>query len=151
MSSFRCVAISVSSVIGLLRSTARARFLTAFSISWITTVNVRPAPAAAATQTTGAITDLVKEFCGGKSEEWQECAYLVCAALALAERGTRLLKESQDHAVKALFDALNPILTDRLDHQTLSSDSDLESVGKGLLEHAKKESDQWKRAAKSGD
>lgn len=96
----------------------------------------------AATHTTGAITRLVRQFAGPDPESWSKCAYQVCAALALAERGSRLTRETERHATMALFDALNPLLTDSLDHSSISAGADLENVAKGLLTTVKDEYEQ---------
>jgi hypothetical protein len=103
----------------------------------------------AATQTTGTITRLVQQFGGSTAESWSKCAYQICAALALAERGSRLIKETEQHATKALFDALNPLLTDRLDHSSIPVGSDFKDVSKNLLNTVKDEYKQQDTGRKS--
>ena len=105
----------------------------------------------AATRTTGAITRLIQQFAGTDAAAWNRCGYELCAALALAERGLRLVQESETHVMKALFEALNPLLSDRLDHTTVPSDAELTDLGKRLLQTAKTELEQWNKGGKSAD
>lgn len=98
----------------------------------------------AATQTTAEITRLMR---GAVCEEkpWGQCGYEICAALALAERGSRLLEEDEFRSLKALFDALNPLLSDRLDHVAAPTESELAPLVKTLKETATAELAQWPR------
>lgn len=96
----------------------------------------------AATHTTGAISRLVHEFCGGNVDSWSMCAYQICAALALAERGSRLTHETGRHATRALFDALNPLLADRLDHGSIPAGGEFAEVENRLLATVKSEYEQ---------
>jgi hypothetical protein len=99
----------------------------------------------ATSQTTGEITRLIKEFRNPETVTWNDCGYRICAALALAERGTRLAGETELQGLKALFDALNPLLNDRLDHAVLPTDAEATEAGKILLETAKVEIEQWNK------
>jgi hypothetical protein len=96
----------------------------------------------AATQTTSEITRLMR---GAECKEkaWGQCGYQICAALALAERGSRLLDEDDFRSLKALFDALNPLLSDRLDYSPVPDEPELGSLAKTLKETAKAELAQW--------
>jgi hypothetical protein len=102
----------------------------------------------AATRTTGAITQLIQQY---KSDDvpWNQRGYQVCAALALAERGSRLAHESEAQAIKALFDSLNPLLNDRLDHDSTISGAGLQAEAKILLETVQAEHSQWDKGKKS--
>ncbi len=96
----------------------------------------------AATKTTSEITRLMR---GAEcdSKPWGQCGYEICAALALAERGSRLLDESEFRSLKALFDALNPLLSDRLDHAPVPTEPELNPLVKMLKETATAELAQW--------
>lgn len=73
----------------------------------------------AATLLTGdSLMELVARLCAEQKNScsWGDCAFGICAALALAERGLRLARESDIAAATALHGALNPVLQDRLEH-----------------------------------
>lgn len=65
------------------------------------------------------------------------------------QRGSRLVNETERHATRALFDALNPLLGDRLDHASIPGGVDIELVEKRLLETVKAEHNQQKRGAEA--
>jgi hypothetical protein len=96
-----------------------------------------------ATRTTTALASLIQSATKTENVEWETCAYRICAALALAERGTRLVKESPDRAIKALFDALNPLLGDRLDHTSIPATPELSALAETLKQTAVLESNEW--------
>ncbi len=73
----------------------------------------------AATQTTSALANLVQSAVMANGSKWDDAAYQICAALALAERGSRLADEQGEHALAAFYDCLTPLLADRLDHMGL--------------------------------
>ena len=68
----------------------------------------------AATDTSSEISRLVSER-RSNGETWDGLAYKVCAALAIAERGTRLAEEDSTTTLTAFYAALNPLLSDRLE------------------------------------
>jgi hypothetical protein len=82
----------------------------------------------AATRTTSEITRLMRDADAAGGKSWAQCGYEVFAALAVAERGSRLADESDSHALKALFSALNPLLSDRLDHTPVHSQAELRDL-----------------------
>jgi len=102
----------------------------------------------AATRTTGAITQLVQKY---RSDDvsWNERGYQVCAALALAERGSRLSGENETQAIKALFESLNPLLNDRLDHDATDPVAALQTEARTLLETVRAERSQWDKGRKA--
>jgi hypothetical protein len=75
----------------------------------------------AASRTTSAITHIVSEY-NEDPAQWNALALQVCAALCLAERGTRLLKESEIASLQSFYRALNPLLLDRLEYSPLILD-----------------------------
>jgi hypothetical protein len=93
------------------------------------------------------LSELVAQLCGTQNTScsWGDCAFGICAALALAERGMRLARESDIAAVTALHSALNPLLQDRLEYspQVLSSSP----VSKKLLAVVMAEVEQRKENA----
>lgn len=76
-----------------------------------------------ATLTTGALYEFAHEF-GADPAAWTSGAYAIGAALAIAERGSRLEKEEGDSAVKAFTNSLVPLLADRIEHADTSADDD---------------------------
>jgi len=70
----------------------------------------------AATQTTSALATLVQNAASSGKIPWGDCSYQICAALALAERGSRLASEKPEHALASFYDSLTPLLADQLDH-----------------------------------
>ena len=70
----------------------------------------------AATQTTSALARLVQNAASSGKIPWGDCSYQICAALALAERGSRLATEKPEHALASFYDSLTPLLADQLDH-----------------------------------
>jgi hypothetical protein len=73
----------------------------------------------AATRTTTRLAKLIQLAAADGKIPWTTCAYQVCAALALAERGRRLVGEKAEHALAAFHDSLTPLLADQLDHMGL--------------------------------
>lgn len=86
----------------------------------------------AANETTRVITELIYEHDKENPGKWGEYAYKISAALALAERGSRIVEESPDRSIKSLYDALNPLLIDCLDHATVDSSGSLKPVAETL-------------------
>lgn len=93
----------------------------------------------AATTTTGAIYNEAQSFANSTGKTWHEGAYAVCAALAIAERGSRVAQEESFFVVKGLTDALGPLLLDRIEHYGPGEISITDLVKDKLLNTAKAE------------
>ncbi len=92
----------------------------------------------AATETSSELTRLVSDR-EPSNGTWAEFAYKLCSALAIAERGTRLAAEHQQVAVTSLFNALNPLLLDRLGLFDCTRTKDLAAYQEKLLAAVKAE------------
>src|SRR4029077_14324026 len=55
------------------------------------------------------------------------------------------------HATKALFEALNPLLTDRLDHSSIPAGPAVDDVAQSLLQTVKDEHEQQTKGRKTQD
>ncbi len=86
----------------------------------------------AATETSSEISRLVSEKRSG-DETWGDLAYKVCAALAIAERGTRIAGEDDYTTLAALRGALNPLLLDRLELMDSTVNESLRDCAAKLL------------------
>jgi hypothetical protein len=69
--------------------------------------------------------------------DWQACAFKVCAALVVSERGTRIWTETSVEALQSLYSSLSALLADRLEHMGLPSGSSVDKASQTLLETCK--------------
>jgi hypothetical protein len=92
----------------------------------------------AATLTTSELSRLISQGTMDGSA-WSGIAFKLCACLAVASRGTRVSGEGVSVAAASLFEALNPLLLDRLETGQLGTSTAVEVSGKSLAAAAQAE------------
>jgi hypothetical protein len=102
-----------------------------------------------ATSTTRLLSQLVARYLESGGRDWGECALNILAALAIAERGTRLVDESSSCSINAALGALNPVLADALEQMRALPGVPLEAVADQLLAHVRAECESLQRNKQS--